>query len=482
MKILLCNSPWYKPGYYGVRAGSRWPHFEKSVSNYMPFPFFLAYAAASLEKAGFDVSVIDGIAERLSMDEFYARLLNYKPQLVVYEVSTPSIEHDLAVAKETKEKCGQDVLIVLCGAHSSMYNTEFIKNHPFVDIVIQGEYELALVEIVEKLSKQESFNDVAGTIVRIHKTDDIKMNEGRPLCKDLNAFPWPARHLFPMDKYCDLPGGIPAPSLQVWASRGCPYHCIFCSWPQIMYGSSQYRTRDVDDTVNEIAWCVEKYGFKSYYFDDDTFNIGKERMLKLCQKIKEKNLNLPWAIMARADNMDEEILSAMADAGLYSLKYGVESGVQDIVNSSGKSLNLDKVKSVVKYTKGLGIKVHLTFTFGLPGETWDSVKKTIDFATKADPDTLQFSIVTPFPGSKYYNALEEKGYILSKNWQEYDGYKTAVIRTDTLSNKDLEAALKLANRRWLIHVFFKNIKAKPLETIKYVVLNPVRIYRNFFNK
>lgn len=145
MKILLGNSPWNKAGYYGVRAGSRWPHFEKCTSGYMPFPFFLAYATALLEQNGSTVSLVDGIAEGISLEEFLKKIASYKPDLVVYEVSTPSIELDLRVAGETKRLLGPEVPIVFCGPHHNMYSSGFLKSHSEVDFVIQGEYEFVLL-------------------------------------------------------------------------------------------------------------------------------------------------------------------------------------------------------------------------------------------------------------------------------------------------------------------------------------------------
>lgn len=445
----------------------------------MPFPFFLSYATSLLEQNGFAVSLIDGIAEGISPEEFLKKVALYKPDIVVYEVSTPSIELDLRVAAETKKLLGREVPVVFCGPHHNMYSSDFLRSHPEVDFAIQGEYEFVLLDLAQRLHNHDSFNDVPGLIFR-SPSGDVIINQRRPLEQDLQKFPWPARHHLPMRKYLDLPGGIPGPSLQIWASRGCPFHCIFCSWPQIMYGSNQYRVRDPKDVVEEIDWCIKKYNFKSVYFDDDTFNIGKARILELCDEMKKKEINVPWAIMARADCMDREILTEMREAGLVALKYGVESGVQEILNTAGKSLDLEKVKETVRITRELGIKYHLTFTFGLPGETKDTIKKTVDLAVDLDPDSLQFSIVTPFPGSKYFQMLDEKGHLLSKNWDEYDGYNRAVIRTDNLSRKDLESALTSANRRWKRHVFLRSIRKSPFEALGYVLSHPVKTALTYY--
>jgi anaerobic magnesium-protoporphyrin IX monomethyl ester cyclase len=479
MNIFLGNAPWSKPGFYGVRAGSRWPHFEKEGSCYMPFPFFLAYAAALLEKHGFAVTVVDAAAEQVEPGEFFRRLEAAAPGLAVYEVSTPSIDTDLQVAAQTRKRLGAGVPIVFCGPHHEMYRDGFLEEHPEVDIVVRGEYEFTLLELARAVEAGTDLAQVAGISYR-DGAGVTRRNADRPLEADLGAFPWPARHHFAMERYLDLPGGIPAPSLQLWASRGCPYGCIFCSWPQIMYGGSNYRTRDPKDVVDEIEHCVQKYGYRSFYFDDDTFNIGKPRIMALCREIEERNFRLPWAIMARADCMDRELLQAMKRAGLVSLKYGVESSDPKLLAASGKALDLDRVRETIALTREAGINFHLTFTFGLPGETRETIERTVDFALQADPDSLQFSIVTPFPGSSYFDALEQKGYLLSKNWEEYDGYNKAVIRTDELSPRDLESALRRANRRWKLHVFLRELRRRPLSTLRLVGSSPLKMLKNYY--
>jgi hypothetical protein len=193
-------------------------------------------------------------------------------------------------------------------------------------------------------------------------------------------------------------------------------------------------------------------GFKSVYFDDDTFNCGKTRMLEFCSQIRMRKLEkIPWAIMARPDLMDEEILRNMKDAGLYAIKYGVESATQGLLDNINKGMDLKKTEEMIRLTESLGIKTHLTFTFGLPGETKESIRKTIDFAVNLDPNSVQFSITTPFPGTEFYNEMKKKGYILSHEWSEYDGNYKSVICSEHLSKKDLESAIRCAYREWVAH-------------------------------
>jgi len=474
MRISLVNAPWRKEGYYGVRAGSRWPHFEHCDDNYMPFPFFLAYAAAVLERAGFEAALTDAVAEGLSDEEFYRRLAASAPDLVLFEVSTPSIFTDLKHARKTRELLGPDVPIAFSGPHQEMFSPLFLKKAQDVDFVLVGEYEFALLELVERLRDAKPPSDVAGLLYRDASGEPVE-NPRRRLERDLSMFPWPARRLLPMEKYNDLPGGIPAPSLQMWASRGCPFRCIFCAWPQIMYGGATYRVRDPEDVVNEMLHCIDVYKMQSVYFDDDTFNIGKRRIQTLSRLMKERGVRVPWAIMARADTMTPDMLEAMKEAGLAALKYGVESANQELLDAAHKGLSLQKVRETIKFTRAMGIPYHLTFMFGLPGETRETAKRTIEFALEMDPDSVQFSIATPYPGSEYYRMLDEKGYLSSRNYEEYDGYHRSVIRTDALGPADLEDMARQAARAWQSHMLRRQLKRSPWKAVKWAMRYPKRV-------
>lgn len=457
MKTFLGNSPWLDekdPTKYGVRAGSRWPHFqtkkpEEKTSSYIPFPHFLATAAAVLEAEGEEILLVDGVAEGISVREFIERIKAFSPGLVLLEVSTPSIAYDLEMAGKIKSEC-KGARIAFSGIHAPMRSEEFLLKNPAVDFVLYGEYEYTLRDLVHCHENGSGFQGVQGLIFR-ENDGTVTMNKERPLIRDLDSLPFYADHFLPMKKYCDTPCGLPFPSVQMWTSRGCPFRCSFCAWPQIMYGGNDYRVRSAAKILDELELLVSRYGFRSFYFDDDTVNIGKKRMLELCREIKNRGINLPWAIMARADTMDRELLTAFRDAGLYSLKYGVESGDQELVNSSGKKLDLQKVREAVSITRELGIKIHLTFAFGLPGETKETIQKTINLALELDSDDIQFSIATPFPGSRYYNLAREKGWLVTEDWSRFNGSTHSVIKTDTLAARDLEDALKEAYERWGRH-------------------------------
>lgn len=447
MKVFLGNAPWRKGNRYGVRAGSRWPHWQPPNSVYLPFPFYLAYATSVLEKEGYECKLVDGIAEHDTEKEFIRKAVDFAPDIILLETSTPTIEVDILMAKSLKKAMGEKVIMVFAGPHVTVMKDTFLAETKEVDYLLLGEFEYTFRELVQKLDKGESTDNIQGISYR-DASGKVVCTPRRELIENIDELPWPAFKHLPMLNYNDDFGSLPKPMVQMWASRGCPFKCNFCLWPQVVYGNNLYRPRDPVDVVNEMEWLIKTYGFKAFYFDDDTFDLGKKRILDLCSEIKKKGLNVPWAAMARADTLDQEMLDAMADAGMIAIKYGVESGVQELVDGCDKHLDLKKVVETVQMTKKAGIKVHLTFTFGLEGETKENIQKTIDFALAQDPDSVQFSIVTPFPGTRYYEELKEKGYLLTKQWSDFDGNRSAVIRTDNLTTEDLIWALNHAYESW----------------------------------
>lgn len=475
VKVFLANPPWRREGRLGVRAGSRWPFTMAAgkgnkIPPYVPFPFFLAYAAAVLEKAGHEVQLVDAIATGMEVESFLAAIVDFDPAVVLLETSTPSIQFDLALGQEIKDHV-PDVQLAMCGPHVSALPVQTLETAPQVDLILVGEYEYTLRDLAACLEADDNLGDVLGLAWRTPQ-GTVQVNPGRPLIQNLDELPWPARHLLPMRNYRDSFAGLPMPGLQMWASRGCPYRCIFCVWPKVMYGGQNYRVRDPIDVVDEMEQTAAEYDLCSVSFDDDTFDIGKPRILKLCAEIKRRNLGLPWTAMARADTADREMIEAMADAGLYAIKYGVESGVQELVDAADKNLDLNRVKETVRITRDLGVKIHLTFTLGLPGETEETIRRTVDFASELNPDSVQFSIATPHPGTTYYDLARNKGMLVAESWLDFDGTDRAVIRTETLSPEMLQFALTRARRQWRWRQFRRNFWQRKGYYLRQGLRNP----------
>jgi len=471
MRVLLTNPPCRFPlgegglERYVVRGGIRWPFsIIKERERKLPamLPFYQAYSAALLEKEGIEVKVIDAIPLNLEYDEFYRLVKKRSPDLAVVECSTISIDNDLKVAEKIKEETGAKIM--LAGLHVSALPNEIMNSAPWIDYIAIGEYEYTILESAQRLEKgKDNMEGVKGLAWREGGgRNKIKINPRRELIEPLDKLPYPARHLFPLDNAPDMDVYFDEwcqrrPALQQHASRGCPYGCNFCAWTQVIYASRKYRTFSPGYVVGEMQHLIQRWNAKEIYFDDDDFTIDKMHVLEICKLIRENGIEIPWSCMGDVISVDEELIREMANAGCFGLKFGVESGDEALIRANGKPVSLAKVKQVAKWCRKYKLRTHATFTFGLLGESKESVKKTINFALSLDVDSVQFSITTPFPGTKFYE--EAKPYIIAQRWEEFDGCHRAVVSYPQLSAKEIERAFKeaslaykrkkLLNPRWL---------------------------------
>lgn len=471
MKILFLNPPWLEKGREGIRAGSRWPHTAKKLTleSTIPFPFFLAYAAAVLRENGFEVTMIDGVAARISLEEFFDQIKINAPDLIVFETSTPSYKYDLRITQRIKDKF-KNVKLAFCGTHATVFPREILLDNLHIDYVLVGEYEYTLLELAQKLDKKEHLSDIKGLALKIEGR--IRINERRPLI-NLDQLPSPARDLTSIYQYNEAFCKY-KPNVQLHASRGCVYRCSFCAWPRIMYGGARYRIMSPEKVADEIEFLLRNYNFKEFYFDDDTFNVNKKYVEAICEEIERRKLEIAWSCMGHTGNMTKELLERMYATGCEAIKFGVETGNKDILKSLHKETTLEQIKDTFKWCRKIGIRTHATFTFGLPGETKKTIRESINFLLKLDPDSMQISLTTPLPGTLLYEEAKERGWLLTEEWSNYDGSCSAVMRTDNLSKKELEKAYRLALEQWKWYQFEKNIRDHKWEYCKKSLINPLR--------
>lgn len=439
MQIVLLNLPWKKNLRFGVRAGSRWPFTslpeEDGYIHYIPFPFFLAYTTSLLKREGKNVRLIDAIAEGIDKQKLIKKIKYHNPEFIAVETSTPSFKNDLMIIYVIHSTL-PDCQIALCGSHASVFPEQILREYDFISYILMGEYEYTLLELVNCLENNLDLKSIPGLAYR--EGSNIKVNNLRPTIDNLDTLPWPEREDVPIYKYNDGFAGLPQPNVQIWASRGCPFQCIYCLWPQTIYREHKFRKRNPVDVVDEMECLIKRFNFKAVYFDDDVFNIDKNYTLGICNEIIKRKIKIPWAAMARADLMDKEVLESMSYAGLYAIKYGIESANRNILNFCKKNIDLDRTYQIIRFTKRLGIKVHLTFCLGLPGETRRTIQETVRFIQDTQPDSLQFSFATPFPGTEYFKYMKDRGWLLSEDWSDYDGNYKCVVKTQELSYGDLE--------------------------------------------
>jgi radical SAM superfamily enzyme YgiQ (UPF0313 family) len=215
-----------------------------------------------------------------------------------------------------------------------------------------------------------------------------------------------------------------------------------------MYRSGSYRVRDPKLVIDEIEHVQDCYGpFRSIYFDDDTFNVDHRRMHQFAQELSRKKWRIPFGCNARTDLFDQETLKELADVGLFNIRVGVESGDPAILKRIKKNLDLGTVGRCIEWAHRAGVKVHVTFTVGLSGESWESVERTVAFAKSIGPDSMAFTITTPFPGTEYYDEVVRAGFLATGDWSQFNVVSSAVIRTETMSPEEITAAERYVMRK-----------------------------------
>jgi radical SAM superfamily enzyme YgiQ (UPF0313 family) len=444
-KALVTNPPWPGDG-YGARSSVRWPHKRKDKK--LEFPIFLAYTVALLKEAGVQTSFLDGVCDELDIERYAAEVARLEPDFIAMECSTPSIDHDLQSIRRIKA-LRPGVFMALMGSHATYYHQELLREHPEIDAIIRGEFEITVRETALALRNGAGLAAVAGLTWR--DGAGLRVNPDRPFEGDLDRWPYPDRESIPIEKYQTAQYQGKKGTFML-SSRGCPYRCTFCLWPGTMVGRD-FRARDAEAVVDEMEHLVRQHGVDDIYFDDDTMTIDRERLLRICRLIQERDLKVHWISMGRVDTVDDELLSEMRKAGCDNLYLGVESGSEEILKRLKKGITLDQVTKAFQAARRAGIKTQAFFMLGGPGETKQTLQETIDFAVRLDPDNAQFAAAVPYPGTEMYEESLRKGYLRATTWEDYAA-KDIVLETETLSRLDLEKARLEAYRRFYLRPRF----------------------------
>lgn len=451
MKIIVANPPWPGEG-YGTRSNIRWPH--RRGDKVLTFPVYLAYTISVLKKEGFDVKGLDAVDKELGISGFVKEVKKQGADVVIMEVCTPSTMYDLECAEQLK-KIG--CFVVLCGPHASYFHKDIIDNYNFVDACIRNEFEYTARDLCLALKNKKSLKKVNGLTYR-DKGKTI-VNENRENISELDKVPFPDREDFRLEKYQQAFFSGKKTALII-SSRGCPYNCSFCLWPDTLFGH-KYRYRGAKNVVDEIEFLIKTYGVDELYFDDDTFVINKKVTIDLCDEILKRGIKIPWLCMGRVDIIDEDILKKMKQAGCKEIFYGFESGNQEILNSVGKGITLEQIKKAVRLTQKQGICAGGSFVFGSPKESMRTVNETIKFAKKVKADYVQFTLASPFPGTRLYEEAKEKNLMYLDSWADLDGSRGGILRTEHLSRDELNGLIRKAYLRYYTSpgVIFQNLKS-----------------------
>lgn len=419
-------------------------------------PTDLMYLAAVSEKQGLDAK----IADYSQGGDYEADLVKFKPDYLVVNIATPTLEHDLEAIKKAKEIC-PNIITIAKGAAFLTLAERIIKEHDELDFGILGEAENTLKEILQEKSKTE----ILGLYYK--ENDEVKFTGCRPFIEDLDSLPFPARHLVDNNIYRRPDNNKVQATIKV--SRGCPFHCFFCLATPV--SGAKVRRRSPENIVAEIRECVEKYNIKNFLFWSDIFNIDKDWTMKLCQAIIDSGLKITWSANTRADTADLEMAEMMYKSGCRLVSIGVESGSQYMLEKMGKKITLNDVRRTVKVFKKAKIRIYNYFVIGLPWETEETVEETIKFAIELNSDFISFYTATPLPGSRFYDyALEHN--LFDKQTSFENAYFYPAVNTHHLSRERVFELHKSAIKRFYL---------RPLYILKMLLrIRSIEEVKNYF--
>lgn len=372
-------------------------------------PFGLMSLAAYLLENKFDVRIEDYIVNPYSSERIRSVIREYRPDIIGATGVTMNINKALDILAECRlESPGST--IVMGGPHVTFDAQNILTENEHVDFIIRGEGELTSVELFKSLGSSKVYGDIRGISYR--KDGSIIHNEMRDFISDINILPFPARHLVQISKYRAL--NLP---LNMVTSRGCPFECIFCVGSKMV--GRKVRYFDTTRVVDEFE-MLSKIGTRQINIVDDLFTSNKKRCMAICEEIIRRGIRQNWTAFARVDTVSPELLNVMKASGCSVLCFGIESGNQEILDRVKKKTTLEKIANAIRICKQAGIVPMASYIMGLPGETSETARQTLEFA-RTLCNSYGYHILAPFPGTEVREKAEEYGMrILTSDWDRYD--------------------------------------------------------------
>jgi radical SAM superfamily enzyme YgiQ (UPF0313 family) len=395
-------------------------------------PLGLAYLGAALEQAGTQVKILDYVVYPYRRDALESVLKEFKPHVAGATAVSMTFDHAEQILKDVKTSDPQ-VLTVMGGPHVTFYAQETLETFAELDVVVIGEGEETLVELLRAVKCARDFDTVSGIAYRVGSK--IKSTAKRERIKNLDTLPLPARHLLPLGRYRAL--GLP---MSITTSRGCPYQCIFCVGRKMV--GARVRYHSADRVAAELQYLAN-LKFHQINIADDLFTANQNHCLAVCEEILKKNFKTNWTAFARVDTVSERLLSKMKSAGCTAVSFGIESANPAILNTIQKGIPVQQARDAVRKCLRVGIRPYASFILGLPGETPETIKETSAFAANLQQEGLAygFHILTPFPGTEVREQNKRLGIrILTDDWSRYDANR-AVIETKAVNHQELDAVV-----------------------------------------
>ena len=398
------NGPWY--------LGKKLP------------PLGLAYVAGALEKAGFQVEMLDNYLLKKPIDEIKEGIQKSKPEIVGITCGSATYRQCVETARAVKETL-PSCKVVVGGWHAS-YLPDSLLQHPDIDYVVMGEGERVMVELATHITREQSDEALATIAGVAYRRSGTFVKNAPSFISNMDEIPFPARHLLPMhlyDRTIEFLEAKPADVMSI--SRGCPFSCAFCETKKL-WGNT-CRTFSPSRVIDEVNYMIDKFNTKGIYFINDNFTLKKKETIELCDLMEKNGLDIEWACDTRADLVSRELLGKMNKAGCKTIWFGVESGSPRILERINRNITLEQIEKAVNLCRETRIKVSCSFMLGFPDETKEDLKATLKFAEKLDPDWCQFNILVAAPDSRLYEEMLQRNiydrlddYLLSVKTKDFD--------------------------------------------------------------
>ncbi len=369
-------------------------------------PLSLAQIAAVAKSHGHQTILIDANALKLSKDAILNKIKQFKPDILGFTLTTYTLHQSLEWIDFLKEKTKLPILVG--GAHMSFYPKETMM-HKSLDYGLIGEAEIVLPNFLKRLDNKQDLLSTPGLVMRYK--GKVLFNNNYKILNNLDDAPFPARELLPNDQYYSFISKRRNFTAMV-TSRGCPFQCIFCEQKLV-----PFRQRSAENIFKEILECYQRFGIREIDFFDTTFTINKKRIISLCKLIRKHNLKIVWSVRSRIDTIDKEMLIEMKKAGCIRIHYGIESGDEQVLQNIKKATTIKLVREKISLTKRIGVATFGYFMFGNPGETEETIQKTIKLALSLQLDYAQFSKVSALPGTELYDLW--KKHFHQDYWKQY---------------------------------------------------------------
>jgi radical SAM superfamily enzyme YgiQ (UPF0313 family) len=445
-------------------------------------PVNLLYLAAAARQAGQEPFVWDFEVEPFSEKIVKDRAREVSPHLVGITCLTCNVKMGARIARWIKKE-KPDVFVAVGGPHGSAIPEKTLREFPDFDAVIIGEGERTWAELADKLEKGVPLDGTPGLAHR--RGEEIVVEERRPLVRDLEELPFPARDLIDHSLYRGASSpGLDATyyrSTELFSSRGCPERCIFCA-SKVTFGRT-VRFRSPENFLAEVDECMERWGYRHFTIEDDTFTYRPGRLAEICRGLKERGVS--WDCDTRVNLVSREMLFMMSESGCQKVAFGVESGSPEILAKLKKDINLEQVRKAFKWAQQAGLITTAFFIIGgHPSENFEDVEMSAELIKEIDPDLMAVAIGVPFPGTELERLMKERRLVFSEQWEKYTHiHSRPCWRTEHFSPRDL---VKLQNdlfRRFFLrpHFIAKTMKkAMSIRGVRYYAYSSWQILRYLF--